>query len=296
MSETKRESFVFYRSFYDAIEKLPDECRLAILDALIKYATRGEETEIDDVVAAGFFTAFCPQIDANNKRYKDGNRGGRPSKNNDENKTTGFQNEEKDKTTGFQNEKPNENVNENENDNENSVIPHTPLAGGGDGPGTDGVNVDAKGDLPNGVASGDVKPAKGKSGKKGRNTAGLSEKGQERFAEFWAVYPRKQAKPAAEKAWLRIEKAHPDGGMERLLPVILDKVRENIRRNPTWGKDGGEFIPHPATWLNQHRWDDDVGAVVIPIQTQAKGKTTGFSNFTEREYDMGELEARFRMN
>jgi hypothetical protein len=57
-------------------------------------------------------------------------------------------------------------------------------------------------------------------------------------------------KKAALKVWLR-SKDRPS------IPVILAAV-ENQKRSEQWVKDGGQFIPHPATWLNQGRWDDVV--------------------------------------
>lgn len=70
------------------------------------------------------------------------------------------------------------------------------------------------------------------------------------FGDFWRTYPRKVGKAAAEKAWKRL--APPDG----LVRVILAAV-ERQRHWPQWVKDGGQFIPHPTTWLNGQRWEDE---------------------------------------
>lgn len=69
------------------------------------------------------------------------------------------------------------------------------------------------------------------------------------FAAFWTAYPRKTAKPNAEKAFARID---PDDATFAAMLAALDRQR----RSPDWCKDGGQFIPHPATWLNQRRWED----------------------------------------
>ena len=73
---------------------------------------------------------------------------------------------------------------------------------------------------------------------------------QTSFAQFWAAYPRHVAKQAAIKAW---QKANPQNG---LLEQILNAIQTQ-RRSPDWTKDNGQFIPHPATWLNQRRWEDE---------------------------------------
>ena len=70
------------------------------------------------------------------------------------------------------------------------------------------------------------------------------------FVEFWDAYPRKVAKGSAEKAWIKV---NPD---DALKDEILSAV-EAQRGSDDWKKDGGAFIPHPATWLNQRRWEDE---------------------------------------
>lgn len=78
-----------------------------------------------------------------------------------------------------------------------------------------------------------------------------------RFEMFWAMYPAKKAKDAAWRAWL---KRKPD---EALLATMCAAV-EQQRLSRQW-REG--FIPNPATWLNQGRWQDEpdaVGAVKPP--------------------------------
>jgi hypothetical protein len=70
------------------------------------------------------------------------------------------------------------------------------------------------------------------------------------FFEFWKEYPRKVGKAAALKAWNNA-KSKP----------CIEKIIEAIKKaclSDQWRKDNGQFIPHPATWLNQGRWDDDL--------------------------------------
>lgn len=71
-----RDSFVMYRSFYDAVSELDDTDRLAVLDAICQYALDGIEPEQKGTVS-GMFKLIRPQIDANNKRYENGRRGGK---------------------------------------------------------------------------------------------------------------------------------------------------------------------------------------------------------------------------
>jgi hypothetical protein len=69
------------------------------------------------------------------------------------------------------------------------------------------------------------------------------------FARFWSSYPRKTAKPNAVAAFAKID---PD---DATLAAMLAAI-ERQKCSPGWVKDGGQFIPHPATWLNGRRWED----------------------------------------
>ena len=41
------------------------------------------------------------------------------------------------------------------------------------------------------------------------------------------------------------------------LDVLIDAI-EKHKQSAQWQKDGGQYIPHPATWLNQQRWEDEM--------------------------------------
>ena len=71
------------------------------------------------------------------------------------------------------------------------------------------------------------------------------------FARFWESYPRKEAKQTAKKAF---EKLNPD---ETLLQTMLEAI-ERSKGTAQWREENGRFIPHPATWINQRRWEDEV--------------------------------------
>lgn len=74
------------------------------------------------------------------------------------------------------------------------------------------------------------------------------------FAEFWSAYPKKVAKGDAEKAW---KKHKPD--LDRCLAAL-----DIAKRSQDWTKDGGQFIPYPATWLNGKRWEDGGSSAIKP--------------------------------
>lgn len=68
----KRDSFIFYASFWDAIKELPRDVQGEVLTAVIEYGLYGETTEQLKPVARAIVTLIKPQIDANNKRYENG--------------------------------------------------------------------------------------------------------------------------------------------------------------------------------------------------------------------------------
>ncbi|CAB4195614.1 Protein of unknown function DUF1376 [uncultured Caudovirales phage] len=71
------------------------------------------------------------------------------------------------------------------------------------------------------------------------------------FDTFWAAYPKKVAKPEAKKAWTNLK---PD---QELIARILTALTET-KRTPDWTREQGRFVPHPSTWINQQRWEDEL--------------------------------------
>ena len=107
-----RDSVVFYRSFYEAIKMLPAEQFKASALAILEYGLDGKEPEAEGIER----TVFCmakPQIDANNRRYKNGTKGGRPKTKDNQTETKDNLNETKPEPK--EKEKVKENVKEKDN-------------------------------------------------------------------------------------------------------------------------------------------------------------------------------------
>jgi hypothetical protein len=71
------------------------------------------------------------------------------------------------------------------------------------------------------------------------------------FLSFYSAYPRKVAKLEAWKAWEKCNGDRPE------IALIINSV-ERQKNSAQWKKENGQFIPHPATWINKKRWEDEV--------------------------------------
>lgn len=75
------------------------------------------------------------------------------------------------------------------------------------------------------------------------------------FEDFWYKYPKKVGKEAARKAW---NKANPD------IIKVIDAINWQ-RETKQWQAEDGKFIPNPATYLNQGRWQDEAPLQASPF-------------------------------
>jgi hypothetical protein len=67
------------------------------------------------------------------------------------------------------------------------------------------------------------------------------------FDDFWLLYPRRVAKKDANKAWARMSET--------------DRVKAltaMVQWRRIWAQKELEYLPHPASWLNGERWDDEI--------------------------------------
>ena len=71
------------------------------------------------------------------------------------------------------------------------------------------------------------------------------------FQKFWEAYPRKEAKVDALNAFFRL---NPNKDLIEIMLGVI-KEQENCAQ---WRNDDGLFIPLPATWINNRRWEDEV--------------------------------------
>lgn len=95
------------------------------------------------------------------------------------------------------------------------------------------------------------------------------------FERFWKLYPRKVGKDKAEKAWAKLK-------VDTALFNRMGTALAAWSKSPDWTKDGGQFIPHAATWLNGKRWEDELPAPGFAAHGSA------FNNLPQHTDDMYE--------
>ena len=70
----------------------------------------------------------------------------------------------------------------------------------------------------------------------------------EDFKRFWDAYPKQKGKTEAREAFAKVD-----------VPIdVLLSALETQKRSRDWIKEGGQYIPYPAKWLNKRRWEDSV--------------------------------------
>lgn len=90
-----RNSFVFYRSFNEAMEELSENDQLVLYRAIVDYGLDSREPSFNSSYLRMAWKLIKPQLDANWKRYNNGckgkefgKRGGAPKGNKNATKTT----------------------------------------------------------------------------------------------------------------------------------------------------------------------------------------------------------------
>lgn len=106
------------------------------------------------------------------------------------------------------------------------------------------------------------------------------------FEKFWSEYPKKVGKPKAEAIFEKLNVE--DALLEKMLNSI--KIAKNTEQ---WKIEKGKFIPYPATWLNQKRWEDEIDVCCSEENnsTAAVQAPKGvFNGYEQKTYTAGEIE------
>lgn len=100
------------------------------------------------------------------------------------------------------------------------------------------------------------------------------------FARFWKLYPRKQDKAKAAKAFAKLKVT------DDLFNLIAKGLTAQAASHD-WIKDNGKYVPMPTTWLNGKRWEDEVKPAANVHHFPGQSRHTGFD---QRDYTAGLIE------
>lgn len=211
--------FTFFHSFYEAAQGLKEKERLQFYEAIINYSITGEEPELCDV-AKSMFLLVKPVLDKSREKSKSGKKGGEAKTKQTASKTKAStkQNESKSEATAKQTASDISEDKDKEIEKDKEYITPHTPQGGG----------------------GDISAVK------------------KRFDLFWAAYPNKTGKGAAEKSWNKLRPT------KELFSQIMEALQKAVRCE-RWVRENGRYIPNPATWLNQRRWEDEYTAPHVNV-------------------------------
>ncbi len=265
-------SFVLFTKIDEVVRELSLEEKGMLFQAILDYQKTGEVPEMDKLLKVVFLPIkhdmdYCEEQKQKAQQQK--SEAGKKSAearstkaNTVEQKVTPL-NDVEHRSTKANTVEHNINVDIDVNvDKKNNNTPLPPSSEGEMGVWSDPLRTQSK----NG-------PAKAPEKKK------QSEVMEERFERFWKEYPKKVGKRDARKSFLKINPS--DALLGRMITAVVA-----ASATFQWQKDNGQFIPNPATWLNQQRWEDEVRPDMgKPDPKQAPPNRTRFSNFEERPYD-----------
>jgi len=92
------------------------------------------------------------------------------------------------------------------------------------------------------------------------------------FELFWLAYPRRIQKKRARTVFIRAKKKGILPAIDALIAIVVRHTKQ-----AQWAKDGGEYIPHPATWLNGEQWLDE-----LPAETNSEREEKIWKQLTEQ--------------
>ncbi len=222
--------FTFFHSFYEAAQGLKEKERLQFYEAIINYSIIGEEPELCDVAKA-MFLLVKPVLDKSREKSKSGKKGGEAntkqmkSKAEANRKQTGSKSEANVKQTVSKSKATAKQTASDISEDKDKEI-----------------EKDKEYITPHTPQGGD--------------DAGSAVKN--RFDLFWAAYPNKTGKGTAEKSWNKLRPT------KELFSQIMEALQKAVRCE-RWVRENGRYIPNPATWLNQRRWEDEYTAPHVNV-------------------------------
>lgn len=191
-----RDSFIFYRSIYEAIRDLPRDVQGEIYTAIMEYGLYGKETEQLKPIARSIFTLVKPLLHNDITRFENGKRGGRPK---NLNKTETEPNNNRTETE----QKPNQNQSETTEkcvrENIDNILDNN-------------LNLENNNNSLSPLPSPSLADAE--------------------FEKFWNLYNKKQDRKRCEAKFKKLSKTDKAKIFETLPAYVASTPDEQYRKNP----------------------------------------------------------------
>lgn len=251
----EKKSFVIYCDWENTFRKISKYEAGDLIQGIFEYMRTGEAPQFESFAVEAIFTLMVETFKRDRDKYykmcernanniaKRWDKDGKSAVNNSSKNTTG-KNGIKENTGNTDNDNDNDNDNVNDNDNENV---------------NDNDNDNDKNYILSISSSSEMRGSE------------CSASYSDDFLEFWSAYPRKTGKGAAYKVFNKLKLTKKEKA------DILSSI-EWQKRSDQWLRDNGQFIPYPATYLNQRRWEDEP-------QKALCGDITDPNRYTEDEED-----------
>lgn len=223
MAREDKKGFVFYYDYQQHLELLSDAERGKLLIALLEYGKNGTKPQLEGAALMAF-SFIQAQKDRDAAKYAETikKRSEAGKKGGRPRKTDAEKESKKSK------QKQNKAIESNEKQTETKKADTVTV-----------TDTDTVTDTVTVINNPPIVPPKGIDAQ------------ERRFAEFWTAYPKKVGKAAALKSWKRVK---PDAELfERIMQAVTA-----AKASEQWIRESGRYIPNPATWLNQGRWDDEL--------------------------------------
>jgi len=226
----RKNSFIMYCDSSKQINMLSDQQAGRLLKAILEYTSNGVVTEFGDPMIELVFSYIQGHIDRDSQKWEDvrqkrvmaGRKGGKATQAN-----ACFAKQ----SQANQAVNVNDNVNANENDN---VTVNETVNDNGDKSVIGSGNADLSDPLP--------------------SPEGEASDNAENFERFWSSYPKKVSKQKAFRVWQSIS---PDKSLTETMIASLERQR----KSPDWNTENGRYIPYPARWLSEKRWEDETKVI-----------------------------------
>tara|TARA_R110000824_G_scaffold240687_3_gene429343 strand:- start:2274 stop:2933 length:660 start_codon:yes stop_codon:yes gene_type:complete len=91
------------------------------------------------------------------------------------------------------------------------------------------------------------------------------------FDSFWDEFKPRVNKAEAKKAWKKLNASDRKVALDGVKRYAQSGKFKECMRTKIW-----QYMPHPATWLNQRRWEDEDLKAVVPDHHKPTGEEVVF--------------------